>query len=171
MKDQKQNNGGTMTRQIESGVATWNPWSELAELRRRTDDLFGQSFGYTPLARLVPTELQEAEPEVDIHETDAALQVLASLPGYTIEQIDVQATDQSFTIQGERKALFDEDKSQTHRSAGVSGSNRFFFSYTLPVDIDPKRIKATFANGVLQLELPKTEQARAKSVKVNIKAV
>jgi len=132
------------------------------------DDLFSQAFGYTPLSRMIPSEFQAMEPEVDIHETDGAFQVLASLPGYKPEQIDVHATDNTITIQGERKALYDNEKSKTHRNVGVSGSSHFRFAYTLPADIDSNKIRATFTNGVLHLELPKTEQARARSVKVQI---
>jgi HSP20 family protein len=170
MLDLEHDHGGPIARQNGGYIAAWNPWSELADRQRRTDDLFSQTFGFTPHTRLLPTEIQENEPEVDIRETDEALQVLASLPGYTIEQIDVQATDRSFTVWGERQALFEEDRTQTQRKGRLSGSRRFYFSYTLPVDIDPERIKATFANGVLQLELPKTELACARSVQVNIKA-
>lgn len=168
MQEQKPSTSGTMTRREGGALAPWNPWSELTELRQRMDDLFSRSFGYTPLSRFIPAEMQMEEPEVDIHESDTALQVLCSLPGYTPDQIKVEATGDSFTIQGERKALFDDDKAITHRNSGVSGSSRFYFSYALPMEIDPNRIKATFANGVLQLELPKTEPAKSKGVKVNV---
>ena len=170
MKEQKQNNGAVMTRHSERGIPARSLWSELAELRRRTDDLFSQAFGYAPRPRLLAAELQDAEPEVDIHETDEALQVLAALPGYTIDQIDVQATSNSLTIEAERKPLVDEEKTRTHRDNGPSGARRFYFAYMLPVDIDPKGIKASLANGVLRLELPKTKQTCTKSVKVNVKS-
>src|SRR5579859_5410549 len=110
MLEQNTSKGGALTTRPEGAVTTWNPWSEMADLRRRMDDLFSQAFGYTPLSRLIPSEFQAMEPEVDIHETDNAFQMLCSLPGYKPEQIDVQATDNTITIQGERKALFDNEK-------------------------------------------------------------
>lgn len=167
MNEVKQN-GGALTRPGEGAVVAWNPWNELNEMRRRMDDLFSRSFGYTPLSTLLPVETQ-AQPTVDVHETGEALQVLAALPGYTPKQIQVEATSSTFTIEAERKSLFDTEKAHTHRDNGLAESSHFYFSYTLPVEIDPNRVKATFTNGMLQLELPKTEQAKSKSVKVDIK--
>ena len=119
MPEQMTKKGNALTARPEGAVTTWSPWNEMTDLRRRMDDLFSQAFGYTPLSRLIPAEMAAEEPEVDIHETDTAFQVLASLPGYTPEQIDVQATDNMLTIQGERKPLFDNEKGKTHRSTGV----------------------------------------------------
>ena len=170
MKELTKTNGGTVTRQSEGTVGAWTPWSEVSELRRRMDDVFSRAFGYTPLSRFIPSDLQIAEPEVDVHETDEAMHVVAAMPGFTLEQIDVQAANNCITIEAERKALVDEDKARTHHANGPSAARRFYFTYTMPVDIDPKRVKATFANGVLNLDMPKTEQARAKTVKVNIQA-
>jgi glyoxylase-like metal-dependent hydrolase (beta-lactamase superfamily II) len=88
MLEQNTSKGTGLMPRPEGAVTTWNPWSEMTDLRRRMDDLFSQAFGYTPLSRLIPSEFQAMEPEVDIHETDGAFQVLASLPGYKPEQID-----------------------------------------------------------------------------------
>ena len=148
----------------------WNPWSEMADLRRRMDDLFNVSFGYTPLSRMIPAEFVEIEPEVDIHETENALFVLASLPGYTLEQIDVQVTPENLIIKGKREPLFTKEPITTHVNTGISGSGSFNFVYTLPVQINPNGVKATFANGVLNLELPKVVPTVAETVKVPITA-
>lgn len=152
-----------------TGISTWNPWKEMEQTRQRMEALFGPVFGFPAFPRFAPTELMDKEPEVDIHETDEAYQVLASLPGYTQDQIQIEATDTTLCVSGERQALVEKDKAKTHRNNGVSNSSSFTLAYTLPSEIDPKKIEATFANGVLQLNLPKTEQARSKSVKVAIK--
>jgi len=168
MSEQKTANGATLARSNEGTLARWNPWPEMTDLRQRMDDLFGRAFGYTPLSNLIPTEWQAAEPDIDIHETAEQFQVLASLPGYTPNQVQIEATDNSIMIQGERPALMEKEKATTHRDNGLSGSSQFRFAYTLPTEIDPNKVKATFTNGMLSLELPKTEQARSKTVKVAI---
>jgi len=155
------------------GLAPWSPsWSSygspLTELRRQMDDLFSQAFGYTPLSRLIPTASEAWEPDVDIYEMDDKVQVFAALPGYTLDQINVEATSDSVRIWGERKPLQEEEKAVSHRRGWLSGFSRFSASYSLPAEIDPNSIKATFHNGVLQMEMNKTEQARARAVKVNI---
>ena|SRR5579871_6528411 len=171
MKEQQTSNGTTLTRPREAVLTRWDPWKELAETRRQMDTLFGPVFGVPAFTPVFPTELVEKEPEVDIHETGEAFQVLVSLPGYMPEQIDVQATETTLTIIGERPALFAAETVKTHRNAGLSGSSHFQFTYTLPVEIDPKKIQANFKCGILQIQLPKIEVAKPRSVKINVQPV
>jgi HSP20 family protein len=170
MATQQTGNGTTLATRPENAPTRWNPWQELAEMRRQVDDLFGRSFGYPAFPQLLPNFSQEEEPEVDIHETETSFQVLASLPGYTPEQIQVEATEDTISIRGERPALVETEKAKTHRNSGVSSSSQFQIAYTLPQEINPNKITATFKNGVLQLELPKSEQAKAQHVKVAVQA-
>jgi HSP20 family protein len=138
-------------------------------MRRQMDDLFSRALGYTPLSRMIPSETQISEPDVGIYETDDTV-VVTALPGYAPEQIHVEATDDTISIAGERKPFYEDEKAVSHRLSWISGMSRFHASYTLPSEIDPNKVKATFRNGVLQLEMPKTERSRAKSVKVNVRA-
>lgn len=163
--------GGAVARRPEGGIVRWSPWEELTELRHRMDDLFTRAFGYTPLSRLIPGEFMEFEPDVDIHETDDQIVAFASIPGFEPKQINLEATPEAITITGERKALYEEEKAVAHRTSGLSGKSSFKFYTTLPSEIDPNKVKATFHNGVLKLEMPKTERARTKTVKVNVQAV
>jgi HSP20 family protein len=160
-----------VVRRPESGITRWSPWEELTELRHRMDDLFARAFGYTPLSRMLPGERMEFEPEVDLHETDDQIVAIASIPGFEPKQINVEATSETITITGERQSLYEEDKAVAHRVSGLSGKCSIRFYATLPSEIDPNKVKATFHNGILKLEMPKTERARAKNVKVNVQAV
>ena len=49
------------------------------------------------------------------------------------------------------------------------GESRFRIHCTLLVEIDPNKVKASFRDGILELEMPKAEQAKTKSVKVEVK--
>ncbi len=166
----KKTSATALTPQQEAGVTRYTPWQEFSELQRRMDDLFNRAFGYTPLSQLIPANGFNFEPQVDLYETDDALQVLASVPGYTPEQIHIEATPDSISIQGERKGLYDADKGVTHRQGGLSEESRFQVQYTLPAEIDPNKIEATYQNGVLKVQMPKTERARTNTVKVPVKA-
>lgn len=159
-----------VVRRSEGGLARWSPWDEFAELRHRMDDLFSQAFGYTPLSRLIPTETMEFEPAVDIYEVNDKVLVFASIPGFEPKQINLEVTPETITFTGERKAIYEDEKAVSHRVSGLSGQCNFKFYYTLPVEIDPNKVKATYTNGILKLEMPKTERARTKSVKVNVQA-
>src|SRR5690348_10909317 len=98
MPEQKTANGTTLATRNEGTVARWNPWSEMTELRQRMDDLFGRAFGYTPLSRLIPAEWPADEPDIDVHEDETKFEVLAALPGYKPDQIQVEATDNSLMV-------------------------------------------------------------------------
>lgn len=157
-------NSGTLARRSEGNLS---PWNQMAEMRRRMDDLFNQSFGYTPLSRLF-ADMPTIGPEADIHETENNFHVLISLPGYQPGDIQVTATNNTVTIRGTRKALFDKEEKTTHRDNGVSDSSSVDITYSLPVDINSDKITANFNHGVLQLELPKAQPANVKTVKVNV---
>jgi len=160
--------GTNLARRGETGVSRWSPWSELNEVRRQMDDLFSRAFGYTPLSHLIPGETGGYEPDVDIFETEDKVMVYCALPGYTPNDINVEATNDTITIRGERKPFTEHEKARHYRKGWVSGFNQFSATYSLPCEMDPKQVKATFRDGILQLELPKTEQARTKAIKVNV---
>ena len=162
-------NEGAMNRRSDLAQSRWSPWSEMSELRRQMDDLFSRAFGYTPLSSMISGESMN-DPDVDIYETDDQIVVTAAVPGYTPEQIQVEATEDAILIQGERQPVYENDKAVQHRQSRAHGYNRFSVSYTLPKEIDPNRVNATFRNGILHLEMPKTEQARSRPVKINIDA-
>ncbi len=157
-----------LARRKDAGMTRWTPWDEFASLRSQMDDLFTRAFGYTPLSQMIPSELSAMEPDIDIHETEDKVFVHASLPGYTRDQINVEATNDTLTISGERQPLFQNEKATRHGAGRVTGTARFNATYTLPSEIDPNQITATFRNGVLELQIPKSERARSKTVKVNV---
>ena len=162
--------GTTLVPRTTGGMTHWNPWDELADVRRHMDDVFGRMYGYTPLSRLIPNEPTTFEPFVDIYETTDKVFCFVALPGFPPDAINVECTGDTITLYGERKPLFQNDKAIAYRETGVTYACSFRVSYTLPWEIDANKVKATFFNGILQLEMPKSEQARQKAVKVNIQA-
>ncbi|HLV81087.1 MAG TPA: Hsp20/alpha crystallin family protein [Chthonomonadaceae bacterium] len=148
--------------------ARWTPIEELTEMRRQMDDVFGRMFGYTPLTRLFPTEPLPFEPPVDIYEVNDKVYLLAALPGYPPEAIHVEVTAETVTIFGERKPLVEFKEAIPYRQTGLNEAINFKVVYTLPVEVDPNKVVANFVHGVLQLELPKAEWIKPKTVKVNV---
>jgi len=162
--------GTALAPRTEGEVVRWSPWEEMENIRHRMEELFSRAFGYTPLSRLIPSEPGVFEPAIDLYETDEKILLFAAVPGYTPEEIKVEATPETITLEGERKPLYEDEKAVQHRWSWLSGASRFSVCYTLPTEIDPNKVKATFCNGVLRLEMPKTEAAKTKSVKVSVKA-
>jgi len=152
------------------GLTRWNPWDEFSTLRSRMDDLFNRSFGYTPLTGIMTTGLHTHEPALDIYTTDDQVIVYCTLPGYTSEDVHVEATADYVTIYGERKSIPNIDKAVAEQSSGQLGESRFRVQCSLPCEVDPRKVKAFFKNGILNVEMPKSETARLKAVKVPVRA-
>jgi HSP20 family protein len=138
----------------------------MNDMQRRMDELFGRSFGFAPAMRWPVVE--RLDPAVDVFETDDKVIAFAALPGYSPDNIRVEATADTLSIQGERSAIFEDEKATVHRCCGLTGAGQFSVSYTLPVEIDPDKVKASFNHGILKIELPKAEHARPKGVKVAV---
>lgn len=156
-----------IARRGEGAMAPWSPWRELSEMRRQMDEFFSRMLGYTPLSHMIPGAEMRLEPPVDIFETDEMVMVYAACPGYTPEAIRVEATEDTVTIEGERKPLRPE-KATLHREGWLASSENFSLTFSLPAEIDPDRVKAIFENGILRLEMPKVHPVHPRSVKVNV---
>jgi HSP20 family protein len=110
--------------------------------------------------------VESFNPKVDVTENEAAYTVAAELPGLAEKDIEVLVDENVLTIKGEKKAEKEEKKGDAvymERSYG-SFSRRLPF----PVEIDTTKIKAHFEKGVLMIELPKTEKAKASRRKIPV---
>jgi HSP20 family protein len=106
---------GGLSRPYGSGAMTgWDPWSEMEEMQRRMDDLFGSFFGMPALS--MPSSFGmagfEAEPDVDIMENDREYTLRAALPGIEPPDIHVEATENSLTLWAESRTPFDGQNQQ-----------------------------------------------------------
>jgi HSP20 family protein len=131
-----------------------------AFLRRFTSDL-ERFFGEVGLTRPFPTDKPATEwmPNIDIIEKKGTLIVRADLPGLMPKDVTVEATDELLTIKGERKTDLEETKEGVYRKERIYGS--FFRSIPLPEGVKPDELKATFANGVLEITMPVPTAAKA----------
>jgi HSP20 family protein len=145
-------------------IARFTPLSDVVSLREAMDRLFQDSFirpdGWTSGAQLtVP---------VDLWETKDAYHVRADLPGLTPEDIEISATSDTFTIAGETKPATDVSAEGWIRQERRAG--KFARSFSVPVQIDPNKVEAKFTNGVLELVLPKAENVKPRTIKINATA-
>ena len=92
--------------------------------------------------------------------------VTAELPGIDKDNISVNLTDHTLTIKGEKKKEEEIKEENYYRSERSYGS--FLRTLELPRDVHADKVKASFKNGVLEVRLPKTEEAKAKEVKVKV---
>jgi HSP20 family protein len=143
-------------------LARWNPITDVVSLREAMDRLFEDSF-IRPGTWTGTAAGQLAVP-VDLWETKDAYHLSADLPGLTPDDIEISATSDSVTVSGELKEKSDISNEGWLRQERRTG--KFTRSFTLPVQIDPNKVEAHFANGVLELVVPKAESVKPRSIKI-----
>ena len=126
---------------------------------RAFDDMFQQVLAG-------PVGSRQWIPAVDVVENPNELVIAADLPGVKKEDVDVQIEDGTLTLTGTRKFENSESKEGYHRLERSYGS--FRRAFTLPESVDPEKVAAAFADGVLKITLPKKEIARPRSIKVEV---
>ena len=142
--------------------------SDSGSLERRMNNMFDRLFDASPRARSLAERFDTGNlaPAFDVTENDKAFNIHAELPGIKKEDINVDIDDNSLTFSGESKA------SNEYNDENVRYSERRYghFSRTVPVPdhVDRDHIKANFKDGVLNLELPKTNKQTSKAKKIAI---
>ena len=145
-----------------SNLTRWEPFREVVSLRDAVNRLFDESlvrpFDHWPFA-----ETDSSLLAVDVRETEEALIVEATLPGFEADDVDISVINQTLTIEAETKK--DEEKEEAgkyYRRERYHGALKR--TLTLPVDVDADKAKATFKAGTLTLTLPKVEAAKPKRI-------
>ena len=106
-------------------------------------------------------------PELEVSETDEALEISAELPGMDPEDIDVSIDGNFLTIKGEKKEEKEDKKKNFHIMERSYGS--FSRSVNIPAgNLNLDKIESKFKKGVLHLKLPKTAEAKSKKRKIEI---
>jgi HSP20 family protein len=108
-------------------------------------------------------------PPVDIFQTnDHELVLKAELPDMSREDIDITVENFVLTIKGEKKIATDVKDDQYHHIERRYGA--FSRSFSLPQTVDASRVSAEYKNGVLTVRLPLREEAKPRSIKVDVAA-
>jgi HSP20 family protein len=105
-------------------------------------------------------------PAVDVYEEKDDVVIKAETPGLSKEDISVQVTDSTMTIKGEKKREEEVKEDDYYRCERSFGS--FTRAVNLPCDVKADQVKASFKNGVLEVRMPKTEEAKKKAITVKI---
>lgn len=154
-----------------SGPGPWAPFDTLRREVNRLFEDFTPDFWRSPnvavttwpgLAEWVLT------PAVDVAEQDGSFRITAELPGIAASDIQVKISDGRLSISGEKSHGEKEERADYYRSERQFG--KFQRSFTLPDSVEVDKIKASFANGVLTVSLPKSEKAKASGKTIEVKA-
>jgi HSP20 family protein len=139
----------------------WDPFRDLLSIQNEMTRLFSRTFG---------TDVEEGgvrgtwAPEIDVFETPEKFTVILELPGMSTEDLDITVDDGVLTIAGERKFYSDVEEENFYRIERRHGA--FQRRITLPQQCDVTKIDASMSDGLLKVEIPKTEAAKPRRIEV-----
>ncbi|HWP58781.1 MAG TPA: Hsp20/alpha crystallin family protein [Candidatus Acidoferrales bacterium] len=144
-------------------LTRWEPFDVLNRMQSRINELFEETFG-----RARPAQPATAAwyPAVDILESKDAYLIRAELPGMKKEDFNLEVKDGVLAVSGERK--FEEPASgvEYHRAERPTG--KFYRSFYLPQKVMQDQIKATYRDGILEIHVPKAEDAKPRQIAISV---
>ena len=155
----------------EKSLAPWRPITELSRWERDTDRMMDEFFDrrvrpWWPERWFGGERLRVDVPAVDMYEDKDDVVVKAELPGIEKDNIEVNLADNTLTIKGVKKKQEETKNENYYRSERYYGS--VMRSVELPRDVQADKVKASFKNGVLEIRMPKTEEAKTREIKVKV---
>lgn len=142
---------------------SWEPMQEVESLQRQMNRLFEQ---------LMPTSSSNGDvgislmPSVEMEETSDAVHLKLEIPGIEAKDLDVQVTEDTVSVSGERKSETKTEEKGMVRSEFQYG--KFERVIPLPTHIQTDQVQAKYDRGVLTLTLPKSDSEKRKIVKVDV---
>jgi len=136
----------------------WSPFEGIESLRNEMDRLFESFVGPTQ-----PSSIRESlwTPRVDLLEHEHAFVLVADLPGMTKDDFNIAVQDNVLTLEGTRTfARVENGQGRYHYSERTWGT--FCRRFMLSTAVNADKITATYTNGVLEVHLPKAQEAQPK---------
>lgn len=143
----------------------WNPFAEFEKLQDEINKVF-EDF---PLASYKDADSPNFfwAPAIDVYNTPDSYIIKADLPGMKRENIDVAVEGDILVLKGEKKEEKEEKGKDFLKRERMIGS--FSRTLKLPGEVDAEKIAASYKDGVLEINLPKKEEAKPKQIKVDVK--
>lgn len=137
-------------------------FGQFERLRRELDDVFGVS--------ALPSSIRSVSagtlPAINIGRTPTSVEVYAFAPGLDASKIDVSLDRGVLRIAGERASALPDNDANVQVYTRERGVGSFTRSVSLPDDVDPAQVSATYRDGVLQISIARREAAQPKRINV-----
>ncbi len=147
-------------------MSIWNLFKEMEQIQSQLGELAKtNSVGGWPRMAFLPGLSARHFPMMNVVADDQNIIVEALAPGLETSSLKVSAIRDKLTISGEKAGIkIDSDKfHRNERSAG-----KFTRTIELPVPIDPDKVQAEYANGILKITLPKVEEAKPRQIEIKL---
>ncbi len=145
-------------------IVRWEPRRDLLTTQDRFNRLLNETF-----SQVFGDEGVSARawaPAVDIFETVDNLVLKAELPGVDPKDVELRVEDSTLYLKGQRNFEHEVKEENYHRLERSYGS--FSRTFAMPSGIDAGRVKAEYKDGLLTLTMPKREEAKPKTIKINV---
>ncbi|MCL1926912.1 MAG: Hsp20/alpha crystallin family protein [Syntrophorhabdaceae bacterium] len=147
-------------------VRWWDPMRDISSIQEKMNQLFEDTMSRSR-GKEERLGVGMWTPAVDIYETNEVVVVKAEMPGLTKDQIGIEVKDGLLVLKGERKIEKDVKEENYHRIERAYGT--FQRTFSLPASVDQEKISASLKEGILELTLPKKEQAKKRQIDVAVK--
>jgi HSP20 family protein len=145
-------------------LVRWNPRRELFGLHNSINRMFNDFFSPT-VSNDEALSVRGWNPVVDIYENEENIVIKAELPGVAKKDMAIDVKGRVLTLKGERSTDNEVKEDNYYRQERYYG--KFERCFTLPVEIDPEKIKADYKDGVLKIDIPKAEESKPKQVTIH----
>ena len=145
-------------------IVRWEPFRDVISNQRDFERFFREAF--SPAASEGELSTRTWAPPVDIYENGDNLVLKAELPGINPDDVEIRVEDNTLYLKGERKFEKEVKEQNYHRVERSYGT--FTRTFSLPNSIDSDKVAANFKDGVLTLTMPKKEEAKPKTIKINV---
>ena len=135
----------------------WDPARELGYLQNSIQRLFDG---------LPPSDLRQPAVPVDVYETAEEVVVRADLPGVDASDVQAHYHEGRLHIRATRRPAAPDGAIWLVREVGTGDCAR---SFGLGVPVNPEGVAANYADGVLEVRLPKAESAKPRSIPVEVR--
>lgn len=138
----------------------WEPFDRFDKIHAQLNELFEENFNRSPVG-----EHGRWAPVMDILESHEAYIIRAELPGINKEDITVELKDGTLTLSGERKSAELAEGVEYRSVERVNG--KFVRFVLLPKTVDRDAIRANYKDGILEIHVPKVEEAKPRQITVH----
>lgn len=146
-------------------LVRWEPFRNTVSAEERMNWIFDEAFrSQGPVSE--EARASSWAPAVDIFEREGHIVLKAELPGIEPKDVDIRVENNVLSLRGERKFQSEVKREDCHRVERAYGT--FSRSFTLPTVVDTENIKAEYKDGVLQVSLPKKEEAKPKQISISV---
>jgi HSP20 family protein len=137
-------------------------FGQFERLRRELDDVFGVSALPNSIRSVAPGTV----PAVNVGRTPTSMEIYAFAPGLDASKIEVTLDRGVLRISGERTSRIPTDETKVHVYTHERGTGSFTRAISLPDDVDPAHVNASYRDGVLQVSVARSESAQPKRITV-----